>query len=122
MRSNPNDSIAPSLTGFVRSGSSITVTIGRNVGTEPMSDERWIRFRADVVDHLSSLVKPSFTFIYDGVGEWEGVSEDSSAILLGETGYTASVADVGSVLSALARDYGQDAIGWSAGPAKLATA
>lgn len=121
MRANPNDTFAPTPSSFVKSGSSITVTIGRNVGSEPLGDEGWARFQADVIDRITALVRPSFTFTYYGVGEWQGITEESAAILFGGTEYTANAADVSSVLSVLAEEYGQDAIGFSFGPSLLAT-
>lgn len=104
---------------FVNAGSNVTVTIGRNIGDEPMSRDSWAQFRADVIDHLGALLKPAESFVYHGQGEWEGVTEDSTAILLVATGYTARDTDVERILSVLADTYSQDAIAWSYGPGAL---
>lgn len=119
MRANPNDTFAPAPV-FVPVASSITVTIGRGVGDAPMSDVQWARFQADVIDHVSALVKPGFTFSYFGEGEWNGIKEESAAILFGATAYTSREGDLAHILAGLAEKYGQEAIGYTHGPSKLA--
>lgn len=105
---------------FVRHGENVTVTIGRNVGSEPMTPQAWSLFQTMVTDHLSALLRPEQAFTYYGTGEWEGVTEESAAIVLVGVRYTSRVDDVDRVLSGIAGTFEQDAIGWSHGPGRLA--
>jgi hypothetical protein len=109
--------IAPN---FVKAGSTITVTIGRNIGDSPMSEEEWQDFQASVTSYLSNLVRPERVFTYLGEGEWQGVVEESACILFIGNAYTTAVENVDRVLSVLAKSFNQDAIGWSAGQSHLA--
>lgn len=94
-----------------------TVTIGRNRGTSPMSEDEWREFRDLTELSLAGALEPQHLFIYDGTGEWEGVAEDSACFLvLSEHDH-----DLGPLLAMLAEAFGQDAIGWTSGPAHLAT-
>ena len=58
-------------------GSLVTVTIGRNVGTTPMSDAVWAEFRNQVTTVLRTISDDVFG-PFDGYGEWEGVTEEST--------------------------------------------
>lgn len=60
----------------------VSVTIGRNIGTKPMSTGRWTNFQWCVVDQLWLQPHPTYTY---HTGEWEGVAEESVTIT-GETG------------------------------------
>lgn len=117
----------------------VTVTIGRNVPADhspfealgnaprPMSEDRWNRFHTDIAGVLHLIPSEAVFGPFTGVGEWEGVSEESIT-------YTALVplpagTDVedwssvlGDILGGYAKRYGQDAIAYAVGPARLATA
>lgn len=118
MRANPNDSLRPSR-GFVKGGDQIFVTIGRNVGTEPMSDHHWQKFQDLLADRLGALLLPTATFgPFYGRGEWDGVTEESAVFSL-TVGYTTQVEHVESVLGQLADLFEQDAIAYSTAPTVL---
>lgn len=126
MDSNPN-ALIPGR-GFIKADDQIFVTIGRNVsngdpgpeGQMAMTDGRWDTFVHDVADQLGALLKPSATFgPFYGTGEWEGVTEESAVWSL-TVGYTSRVEHVESILSTLARSYGQDAIAWTSAASHLA--
>ncbi len=127
MRGNPNDSLTP-VGPWVRAESDILhVTIGRNVGTNTRHDDgSWSDFQLAVVGNLSALLKPVSVFgPFLGSGSWtdaetgELVTEESAHFSI-IPGYTAKVSDVESILSDLAARFGQDAIAFSFGPARLA--
>jgi hypothetical protein len=122
MRANPNDLIyPPTPVDFVPAGSQVTVTIGRNVLRKPLGGANWAAFQSDVKDRLSALLIPSAVFgPFIGRGEWEGVSEESSVLIL-LSQYTTDRRNIDSILAGLAETYGQDAIAWSYGPNLLAT-
>lgn len=121
MRGNPNGSIRETPTHFVKAGQTVTATIGRNIGAEPLSDETWSTFKAETADHLGALLQPELTFTYDGQGEWDGVREDSAIIVLVATRYTADLANVRAILATLCERYEQDAIALSYGNGELVT-
>ena len=83
------------------------VSIGRNVGAEPMSAERWKAFRREtavvVGAHCGQVVTRA-----KGVGVFDGVSE-STAIVVADGAPQDADAFADSI-GALARRYGQDAI------------
>lgn len=106
--------------GFVRRGDTVTVTIGRNVGSTPMADDIWEAFRLGVYSALSSLVHPDHIFAYFGQGEWEGVTEDSACVVAVGAQYTSSIARLDSELEDLSERFGQDAIGYTVGAGRLA--
>lgn len=56
----------------------IAVTIGRNIGTEPMSPGRWANFCWAVKDQMYLSPEPTVTL---HTGEWEGVAEESCTIV-----------------------------------------
>lgn len=119
MDSNPNASL-PSFNGWVKSGELLTVTIGRNVGDEPMSLAAWRDFQDTLVLHVTNVLKPSLQFgPFFGEGSWQGVTEQS-VVFTFVVGYTTSVDDVNSVLTGLAIRFGQDAIAYASGTARLA--
>lgn len=97
---------------------SYTVTIGRNVGSEPMSDDDWIEFQTLVQQTLERVLEPSAVFVYTGMGEWDGEAEESTAYLVLSTIPAFSLLD--ERLGMLAEAFGQEAIGWSCGAAHLA--
>lgn len=96
------------------SGASITVTvsIGRNVGTLPMLEHDWQAFAADttrIVRNLSSTVH----FLGFGSGEYEGETEESYTIVA--TTIVPSLQGMRDALALLARENGQEAIAVTSG-------
>lgn len=98
----------------------VTVTIGRNVGDEPMSGKEWHKFKTAVRTTLSSLggtVYVNGAEAYDSV--WvsgTGNVRETSAT------YVADVTDVHNVrivLAYLAGRYQQDAIALTIGETEL---
>jgi hypothetical protein len=122
MQGNPNALPADQFRNFVRAGQTVTATIGRNVGSTPLSDEGWDDFKRETADHLGALLKPSLTFTYEGSGEWDGVAEDSAIIVLVATQYTTDLVNVRAVLADLCKRYEQDAIALTYGNGELVSA
>ena len=95
----------------------VTVSIGRNIGSVPMPGPEWRRFRRTVSEALAG--GPVFVRDARTVGQWEGVSEESRT-------WVASVdTDAVDVLlqsmRCLARAYCQDAIAVTVGHTVLAS-
>ena len=110
----------------------IQVNAGRNVGTVPMSDERWGAFYGEITWALAwyaHTVTPSRawgeylvdTERHTGQGTWDGVAEESMHVSLYWDDDTAPAdrdyardLEAGNLLRAtlrdLAREYGQDSI------------
>ncbi len=94
----------------------IVVTIGRNIGEEPMLPATWMQFKRDVLDVLEEcgaevIQRPNFTESPDAVGCWEGqICEEAAAFVafIPEARQQTLVPH----LRALARKYSQDAIGY----------
>jgi hypothetical protein len=100
-------------------GRTVTVTIGRNVGDVPMSEPAWLRFRDYVRLWLQSALLPDFLATYDGTGEWQGVPEDSTTIVLSGVSTCVQRADLQVWLAATAAIHGQDAIALTIGDTEL---
>lgn len=110
----------------------ITITFGRNIGTEPMSQDNWQHFIIAVeneVEHYThDLEGPGIVFKAQSTGFWVGadgqrVEEDSSAIIVVVDGFTTrrqTKLEYG--LAYLAGRYGQEAIGLAVGPNQLISA
>lgn len=97
----------------------ITVTIGRNVGDEPMSPSSWNNF---IFDTRKAFLQ-SAEDVWAGAlytGGWNGHSEDAY-ILYGpsKSESAAAVTILRQTLAILATKYGQDAIGLSVGEGEL---
>lgn len=108
---------------------SVTVTIGRNVGSEPMGYGLWDSFRESVADSLTmwcriNMRDGDFTLSHShGVGEWDGVPEDSYTVTAYGIG---SLADAANVFEAVQRSmagyagfWEQDAIAVTLGTVAL---
>lgn len=133
MRANPTDTLPRVAPTHVPVGSQVTVTIGRNVSTgrpdpgregapavAPMPSERWEDFTVAVAGALFDLTRYVDLFgPFTGEGEWDGVREESRAIIV-LTRYPVAPDTLTARLAELARHYGQDAIAWSYGPNILA--
>lgn len=94
----------------------VTITIGRNVGNIPLDSRSWERFRQSVSDALTAGSAETWAQA-TYVGAWEGVSEDAAIWL------AAVPADrlgaLRAALGALASLYRQDAIGLTVGTGEL---
>ena len=64
------------------------VTIGRNVNGKPMSDDEWTMFVRMVgtgvfmSQDIAENAKPTLEETHYGMGEWNGISEESAIISL----------------------------------------
>lgn len=94
----------------------IVVTIGRNIGDEPMLPAMWDQFKRDVLYVLEEcgatiIQRPNFTESPDAVGCWEGqICEEAAAFVafIPEARQQTPVPHLRNV----AAKYSQDAIGW----------
>lgn len=98
----------------------VTVTIGRNVGSDPMGPADWQRYvthtRAALLDVVSDLwIDTPYT------GEWEGRTEDAWAFY-GPVEHTDQLDALRGELGGLAALYGQDAVGLAVGSTELVSA
>lgn len=95
-------------------------SIGRNIGSEPMSARDWTRFLNDVADAIRTHDEsPEVQF---GTGTWEGVTEESARITVYRDEIdTGRVAWIKQRLRVLAGRYGQDAIGLVVSESMLCT-
>lgn len=104
---------------------STTITIGRNVGDEPMSDDDWTIYRQEmrylVVDAFGYKIAAEW---HDGVGEWYGIQEDSYKVTaLTEQAPTAEQLNyLRGRLSRYAGQFHQDAIALTLGHSELISA
>lgn len=100
----------------------IQASIGRNIGSEPMSKRDWTRFLNDVADAIRA--QGESPEVHFGTGTWEGVTEESARI----TVYRDRMPDpyalltITDRLATLAGRYGQDAIGLVVSESILCTA
>ena len=101
----------------------ITLTLGRNRQTTPMSGPEWLTFQRQATALLTELAgtEPSWIETHYGVGEWDGVREESVRITLLDALEVPALGFLDAV-SALAATYGQDAIAFATGTSVLLTA
>lgn len=103
---------------------STTITIGRNVGDEPMSDDEWWRFRQTarlfMVETFGTEIAMEW---HDGFGEWNGVQEDSYKVTaLSDYAPTrGQVERFREFLPGLAAKFHQDALAVTFGHSELIT-
>lgn len=99
----------------------ITVTIGRNVGTTPMSLTLWGQFQEDVKADMLHAIPADLAEVHRGVGVWDGVEEESVKLtLLCHTAPTRDMlAELRALMSENARHYGQDAVALTIGESEL---
>lgn len=96
----------------------VTVTIGRNVGENPMTDGPWAEFKFEA---RSLLVAVGGTLYVDGaehVGEWDGIREDNCTYVAALTNVPRDA--LTRAYRRLARKYKQDAIAVTYGETVLA--
>lgn len=94
----------------------IVVTIGRNIGSDPMLPAMWRQFKEDVAYVLrecgaSIIQQPRIDSDADAVGMWEGAVCEEAATFVAfiDARYRATPVPH---LRKLAAKYSQDAIGW----------
>ena len=96
-----------------------TVTIGRNVGSTPMSDISWVTFERFVIDALQTAAHTSYgaeeISVRKGMGAWEGEPEESITVtvLSPERMSHYRLDDLKGRLALFCREYKQDAIALS---------
>lgn len=95
-----------------------TVSIGRNIGSKPMSAPRWGTFVHELGTFLTTLADSVFVDT-DHVGEWDGVAEEGHTwVVLVDPAF---IYDFERVLELLAEKYEQDAIALTVGDTTLVT-
>lgn len=102
----------------------VTVTIGRNVGTEPMAQPDWDRFSDRVRFALANHLELELTDIeeHDGTGKWEHVVEDSTKLSALVDSISGRALDgLRRDLSIICSNYYQDAIALCVGESELVT-
>lgn len=102
----------------------ITVTIGRNVGQDPLPQDRWNEFIADTRAAVESAVSDIWVAT-PYRGSWDGVPEDAFVFygpVVGTLANTPQERALKQRLSVLAGYYGQQAIGVSVGFSELVEA
>ncbi len=91
----------------------VWVSIGRNVGSDPMNDQDWSDFFAHV--HTACLVWGNVVTNVTGRSFWNGDEEETKLILVTiPTAYGPE--NLRRSLARLAAQYGQEAIGFVGGP------
>ena len=105
---------------------SYTATIGRNIGTMPMTLTMWEQFKGDVQTDMVNTAVHAAVHVesvetHYGKGMWQGIEEESAKITI----LTSARMDDGALnilrgyLSENARHYGQDAIALTIGESEL---
>lgn len=102
---------------------SISITIGRNVGDQPMNEKRWSMFKNEITSQITGL-NMEITVSNTGIGEWDGIKEENFiAKGIREKPFADDETDrLAKNLSVLSAKYGQDAIAYSVGSSMLAFA
>lgn len=104
----------------------VSLTFGRNVRDEPMSTKDWSLFQIRASTDLNNTFEDRVEFVdvHQGVGVWEGISEQSCKITAIING--AVTADETTKLRVAAADlaarFQQDAVALSVGQSFLITA
>jgi len=92
---------------------SVYVSIGRNIGSEPMSAERWRDFRESTDATVRTLAGP-LASATDGIGWWDDQPEETHLVVGAAEYYdlkrNTALADLYSRLTQLARQFGQASI------------
>lgn len=100
--------------------STVTLSIGRNIGADPMPAEDWTTFRAYL--NLAAVeCGLDVVFTGTGAGIWQGeISEDAHTVV-GLTTDATDLEELARSLGQLARAYRQDAIAMTVGETTLVT-
>lgn len=90
----------------------LTITIGRNIGTTPMPADEWDAFQVDVATDVFAVTgrdMPDTRHYGDGI--WDGVREESCIASWFDVDLSpVQHADIVRRMSEYARHYGQDSI------------
>lgn len=95
----------------------VTVSIGRNVGSQPMSDNDWTNFISVVGASIKRDANAVFVDAAASRGEWDGIAEDSRTWVADIDEW-----DLGALRGSLAewaRTFMQDAIAFTVGATEL---
>lgn len=99
--------------------STITVSIGRNVGSVPLPVSAWDAFRWDVDHEIRAYCGTVYVSDAVCVGEWDGITEESRTwVAAWDLPYAPG--PLVNRLAILAGRYGQDAIAVTTGTTVLA--
>jgi hypothetical protein len=92
------------------------ISIGRNVGDEPMPKSQWRKFVADVLWAVSQSGGTVYATAY-GKGEWDGIPERNAVVT-----FANADPSLNEKLRTLAKQYRQEAISVIAGKNELIAA
>jgi len=95
----------------------ITVSIGRNVGSEPMSERRWAMFRNTIRNTILDNLGAIFVDGAYSRGEWDGITETSATWVADVEEFTVPYLE--REFARIAREYLQDAIALTVGKTVL---
>lgn len=95
----------------------VTISIGRNVGDQPMSADKWRRFRADIGRRLRAAGANVFVDTAVSTGTWDGVREQSATWVASVEANRLETIRVG--LERACRLFQQDAIALTIGQTEL---
>jgi len=103
---------------------SYTITIGRNQSStnEPMSTEDWNKFQNHLKEYLETFMLTADRLeIHEGIGEWNGISEESVkfTLLTNIALLDWAIDDIKYELGTLAAVYDQEAIALTIGESIL---
>lgn len=98
--------------------STVVVSIGRNVGTVPLSDDVWSCFVRDVGEVLTWAGGTLVVEAAESAGVWDGVVEESATFVAVGVPVEALLS-LRSRLARLAGFYGQEAIAVTTGSTDL---
>lgn len=104
----------------------VHITVGRNINTEPMSDEKWAAFietvRKDLTMTMTVMGVKNFSIeTHTGIGTYYGITEESAKIsshFYGEMSANFAEA-LATILSTTAMMFEQDSIALAIGPSTL---
>lgn len=95
----------------------VTISIGRNIGDEPMGDYQWEEYRNAISGYLARFADTVYVDGAHSRGEWDGIPEDSATWVA-----AVPVGNVNGLRASLVLDcwtYDQDAIALTIGETEL---
>ena len=98
--------------------STITISIGRNVGGTPMSSVEWASFQRGV----TTVIKPVASEVYfygTGSGTWDGSGEESATWVFAASAWDVEAWHFTASLRLLATMFGQEAIALTIGQTEM---
>lgn len=99
---------------------SLVLSIGRNIGSAPMAQEKWEAFTRSahraITEHCGALYFAGY-----GTGFYEGMSEESFTLTAAAPSGS-SLRSLVLALRALAREFEQDSVALTVGETELVTA